>query len=319
MAGKMDCFGLTDAGRVRAVNEDQFLIADLTKSMLIHQTSLSHDDHTRLFGGSQGKLLLVADGMGGHAAGKQASTVAVQAVADYVLNTMPWFFRLQPDAEEDLQDELRASLEACQKRVQTAAAAVPERRGMGSTLTMAYILWPRLYVVHAGDSRCYLLRGNWLEQITTDHTIAQRMVEAGEMRAEDAPRSRASHMLWNCIGGGSSDLTVDVYKATLHIGDALLLCSDGLSGMLGDAKMREVLRKAGGARQACEELVRLANGEGGKDNITAVVAFFRDAAARLMQEEATAEETLVRDGEAVRGEPEVLAVGAGEAGLATPV
>lgn len=94
MTGKLDCFGLTDIGKVRTANEDQFLISDLVKSLLIHHTSLSHEDHTRLFGNSQGQLLLVADGMGGHAAGKQASTIAVESLARYVLNTMPWFFRL---------------------------------------------------------------------------------------------------------------------------------------------------------------------------------------------------------------------------------
>ncbi len=95
MRCKMDCFGMTDVGRVRENNEDQFLIADLNRSMLVHQTSLSQDDHTRLFGGSQGALLLVADGMGGHAAGQQASAIAVQALEHYVLNTMPWFYHLQ--------------------------------------------------------------------------------------------------------------------------------------------------------------------------------------------------------------------------------
>src|SRR5207237_907095 len=143
MPGKMDCYGLTDVGRVREVNEDQFLIADLNKSMLIHQTSLSHEDHTRLFGGSQGQLLLVADGMGGHAAGKQASTLAVQTLSHYVLNTMPWLFQLQEHHEADLNEDLRAALEACQRRFEAEVAAVPERRGMGTTLTMAYVLWPR--------------------------------------------------------------------------------------------------------------------------------------------------------------------------------
>ena len=93
MRGKMDCFGLTDPGKVRPGNEDQFLIADLNKSMLIHQTSLSHDDHTRLFGTSQGKLLLVADGMGGHAAGERASRLAVERT------DVPWFSRKPQSAE----------------------------------------------------------------------------------------------------------------------------------------------------------------------------------------------------------------------------
>ena len=189
MRGKMDCYGLTDVGRVRAVNEDQFLIADLGKSMLIHQTSLSHEDHTRLFGGSQGKLLLVADGMGGHAEGKRASTIAVQTLAHYVLNTMSWFYRLQEGHEADLQEELQAALEECQKSIEVAASASAERRGMGTTLTMAYVLWPRLYVVHAGDSRCYLLRDARLERVTTDHTMAQQLVDRGALPAEEAQGS----------------------------------------------------------------------------------------------------------------------------------
>src|SRR5262249_46734818 len=156
-----------------------FLIADLTKSMLIHQTSLSHEDHTRLFGGSQAKLLLVADGMGGHAAGQQASALAVETLAHYVLNTMPWFLGLQETEEPDLREKLQTALARCQDRIEAAAKAEPSRYGMGTTLTMAYLIWPRLYVVHAGDSRCYLLRGGRLEQITTDHTLAQKMVESG--------------------------------------------------------------------------------------------------------------------------------------------
>src|SRR5689334_20253096 len=151
MRGKMDCHGVSDVGRRRAANEGQFLIADLSKSMLIHQTSLSHEDHTRLFGGSQGKLLLVADGMGGHAEGKRASSLAVQTMAHYVLNTMHWFFRLEEGREADLHEELKTALEECQRSIETAAAGNPERARMGTTLTMAYILWPRLYAVHAGD------------------------------------------------------------------------------------------------------------------------------------------------------------------------
>src|SRR5258708_34413948 len=105
MRGKIDCFGMTDIGKVRSVNEDQLLVADLNKSMLIHQTSLRHEDHTRLFGGSQGQLLLVADGMGGHAEGKRASAIAVQTISHYVRNTMHWFFRLEENREVDLEEE----------------------------------------------------------------------------------------------------------------------------------------------------------------------------------------------------------------------
>jgi serine/threonine protein phosphatase PrpC len=276
MHTRIDCYGLSDVGKVRPVNEDQFLIADLDKSLLIHQTSLSHKDHTRLFGGSQGKLLLVADGMGGHTQGQRASAVAVQSLERYVLNTMPWFFRLEADREADLAQELKAALEECQKCIEVDALSSAERRGMGTTLTMAYILWPRLYVVHAGDSRCYLLRGSRLEQITKDHTVAQQLVDRGALSAEEAHGSHWSHVLWNCIGGGSHGLHPDVYKATLRVGDTLLLCTDGLTARVPETQIQEVLGHGASAEQTCRHLVDAANTQGGPDNITVVVAHFRD-------------------------------------------
>ncbi|HEY7155367.1 MAG TPA: protein phosphatase 2C domain-containing protein [Gemmataceae bacterium] len=277
MRCKMDCAGLTDVGRVRQSNEDQFLIADLNKSMLVRQTSLSLGDHTRLFGGSQGALLLVADGMGGNAAGKQASALAVQTLEYYVLNTMPWFFHLQEDQETDLQDELKSAMEACQHSLETAAAARPEQRGMGTTLTMAYLLWPRLYVVHVGDSRCYLCRLPRLMQITTDQTMAQRLVEQRVLTPEESPQSRWSHVLWSCLGGHSRQVSAEVYKVTLALGDTLLLCTDGLTGQLRDEELLRLLQQGGSAEETCRRLVAAATDAGGSDNITVVVARFLDA------------------------------------------
>jgi serine/threonine protein phosphatase PrpC len=313
MRGKMDCYGLTDIGTVRAVNEDQFLVADLNKSLLIHHTSLSLEDHTRLFGGSQGKLLLVADGLGAADDGKRASALTVETVAHYVLNTMPWFLRLQEraDQEADLHEELKGALEECQNRVEAAAATAAERRKMGTTLTMAYLLWPRLYVVHAGDSRCYLLRQGRLEQVTTDHTVAQQLVERGALAPEEVEDSRWSHVLWNCIGGGSHELNPDVYQLTLQVGDSLLLCTDGLTKALADEQLREVLGRRTGAEQTCRELIGLANGRGGTDNVTAVVAHFRPP------EEVMAPTQAVMAAEPGSGPAEELADFAATTGVAT--
>ena len=277
MRGKMDCYGLTDAGKVRAANEDQFLIASLHRSLLIHQTSLSDDDHTRLFGSTEGTLLVVADGMGGHAAGKQASAIAVQALEHYVLNAMPWFFRLEQNRESDFQEEMKAALEACQRSIENAAATTPQRRGMGTTLTMAYVLWPRLYVVHVGDSRCYLFRPPTLEQITTDHTVAQQLVDRGALPPSEVSRSRWSHLLWNCLGGGTSGLWPEVYKATLSVGDTLLFCTDGLTKCVPDQAIAGLLKQDRSAEETCKTLVEAANAAGGPDNVTVVVAHFRDA------------------------------------------
>lgn len=288
MRGKMDCFGLTDVGRVREINEDQFLIADLNRSMLIHQTSLSHEDHTRLFSGSVGQLLLVADGMGGKASGRQASTIAVESLARQILNTVPLFFRLQDDNESDLTRLFDGALRGCQQSIQSSVSAHPEQRGMGTTLTMAYLHWPRLHVVHAGDSRCYLQRDGRLEQITTDQTMAQKLVDQGILAADEASASRWSHMLWNCIGGDSNDLAVEVHAVELHIGDTLLLCTDGLTARAPDSRIQTVLNQSSSAQQACDRLVELANESGGQDNITVVVARFcdgRQASQAVLEEE----------------------------------
>lgn len=278
---QFDCHGLTDIGKVRDVNEDQFLIAELNKSMLVQQTSLSFEDDTRWFGGSQGQLLLVADGMGGHASGERASTVAVDTVAHYVLNTMPWFFRLDQQHEDDLHDELKAAMERCQASIQAEVEAIPKRRGMSTTLTLGYILWPRMYVVHVGDSRCYLLRSGKLEQATRDHTIAQQMVESGTLEPDATGESRWSHMLWNTVGGPSSELNPEVYKAKLSIGDTLLFCTDGVTRHLPDDQLVKLLGVNESAEQTCHKLVDAANEAGGKDNIAVVVARFLEEAPPL--------------------------------------
>ncbi len=177
--------------------------------------------------------------MGGHAAGERASALAVDTLARYVLGTMPWFLRLHGECEDDLQEELKAALSRCQERIE--ASARPEERGMGTTLTLAYIVWPQVYVVHVGDSRCYLMRNGRLEQVTRDHTMAQRLVDQGVMDAKTAEESRWSHALWNCLGGGSSELSPEAYKAGLHLGDTILLCSDGLTRSVSDEQIRSIL------------------------------------------------------------------------------
>jgi serine/threonine protein phosphatase PrpC len=181
------------------------------------------------------------------------------------------------------------SLEECQKSIEAAAAIHPERQGMGTKLTMAYVLWPWLYVVHAGDSRCYLLRDSRLEQITTDHTIAQQLVDRGAIAAEAAQRSRWSHVLWNCVGGGSHELSVDVHKAELRIEDTILLCTDGLTARVPEEQIVEVLAQSSNAQEACRQLVDAANELGGPDNITVVVARFCDAGQIVAQAQAQAD------------------------------
>ncbi|HVK08011.1 MAG TPA: protein phosphatase 2C domain-containing protein [Gemmataceae bacterium] len=273
----MDCHGLTHPGRIREANEDQFLVADLTKAMLVRQTSLPADDHTRLFGTPPGHLMAVADGLGGQAGGELASGLAVHTLARYVLDTLPWFLRAR-DEEGDLADDLRTALEECQRAVEQAAGTDPAHRRMGTTLTLAYVQWPRLYVVHAGDSRAYLLRGGRLHRVTRDHTIAQQLVDRGALTAEQAAESRWNHVIWNCVGGGRHELNPDVHKVTLQPDDRLLLCTDGLTKGVPDGRVAEVLAGSGGAAESAQRLVDEANATGGSDNVTVVVARFHEAA-----------------------------------------
>ncbi|HUG69746.1 MAG TPA: protein phosphatase 2C domain-containing protein [Pirellulaceae bacterium] len=261
----------------RATNEDQFLIAELNKSMRVLQTSLGLDHQTRMFGNSQGKLMVVADGMGGHEAGERASQLAVDSVVTYVLNTMQWFFRFDAENDQEVREELCASLLHCQKMLVDEVESLPQRGGMGTTLTMAYLLWPRLYLVHVGDSRCYLLRGGELRQITRDHTLAQLSKEAsGETDADEDedPRASGSNSLWNVINASDDHLSPEIYTAELQLGDALLLCTDGLYKHVRRQRLAEVLQSGQSSQQICQTLIDEANGDGGSDNITVVVARF---------------------------------------------
>ena len=141
-------------------------------------------------------------------------------------------------------------------------------------MTMVYIVWPRAFVVHVGDSRCYLLRNGELDQITVDHTVSEIMAESGQMSREEARHSPMGHALWNVIGGRSNELSVDVYKLTLERDDILLLCTDGLYDMVPHDKLQELLNSNLSAELACRKLVDLANENGGKDNITVIVSHF---------------------------------------------
>jgi protein phosphatase len=262
-----DFDGATDRGRVRASNEDQFLIAELSKFLLVHQTSLAIADSTRLEGRRRGFLFLVADGLGGAPEGARASTLAVDQVLRSVLGTMPWFFRLG-EHEEDFEGDLKGLFEKCQRQVRADASENPSREGMGTTLTIAYVLWPRLTVVHVGDARCYLFRSGLLEQITEDHTVQVPAPPRG------AGPAGVRKVLWNVIGGSSDEVWPEVYKETLRPGDALLLCTDGLTLELSDGRIAEILSASRSAGEATAALLRSANDTGGRDNVTAVVARF---------------------------------------------
>ncbi len=284
-----DFHGESDPGLVRPANEDQFLIAELSQSMVVHGTTLAIEEETSLRGGRPGFLFLVADGQVGAPAGERASLLAVQGVVRSVLAAMPDFHRLE-DREEDFEKELRSVLEKCQLAVAADVRENPSREGMATTLTMAYVLWPRLYVVHVGDARAYLHHAGRLEQITTDHTL--------QPPPPNVEGARARKVLWNVIGGETPEVWPDVYKATLEPGDLLLLATDGLHREIPDPAIMEILRGSRDAHDACRSLVEAAKRAGGRDNVTVVVARWQSPGSAAPRATARAEVQSGRESEA---------------------
>lgn len=275
--GRYDVGGYSDAGRRRATNEDCYLIASFHRSLHVIDSNVQ----TRQVGWSPGPLfgtlLMVADGMGGHSGGDIASQSAVAAVADYLTNVLPGATTMV----ESLPQDARSSLHGLRARLSSALLVGDEAvraqsantlaRDMGTTLTMAFITWPALYVAHVGDSRCYLLRGGKLKQLTNDHTVANQIAQTGVATFEES--AQLNHILWNCLGGGDdSRPTPEVIKVELNRHDAVFLCTDGLTNELSEDEISEVLAQRASSEQLCTRLVELANRHGGEDNITAILA-----------------------------------------------
>lgn len=269
---QVDFGGASEIGRKRSQNQDHYMIAELKRQLSVLSTDVPLESCDALYGSEPGHLLVVADGMGGHCDGEIASSTAVQVCARYVLDMMYWFLKLSAQNEEDFTGELSRSLSSAQEALWSQSESGSNR--MGTTVTLAYILWPKMYVIHAGDSRCYVSRDGELKQITTDHTVAQRMIDEKIMTQEEAATSPFSHVLWNCVGGGDHAVRPEVVRYRLRPGDQVLLCSDGLHGMISDEAIATVLNSSPDAAASVKRLLVEANDAGGRDNITAIVGRF---------------------------------------------
>jgi protein phosphatase len=267
-------FGLSDRGQVRSSNEDNFLIADLTRTLRARQSSVPQPPTQH--GRGRGHLFMVADGMGGHRAGEVASALSVETVEAFVLHLLRRVSHLRPSEENDVLRELQAALRHADARLFQEAAHNPALTGMGTTLTLAFVSGRVLFVVHAGDSRCYLWRGGELTPLTVDHTVAAELARRGVIGPEDARRSHYRHVVTNVLGGNEAGVAVDVGRVALKAGDAVLLCSDGLTDMLDDARLAAVLAALPDPEAACRRLVAEANAAGGSDNVTVIVARFAE-------------------------------------------
>jgi len=264
-------FGRTDVGRTRDHNEDAFVVADLTTGNATLQPEVR--THTA---GPKGSLFMVADGMGGAAAGEIASAMAVEVVVGELQTT---WVSVESSGAEEFVRAIKQATKAANERINSYASAHPEYRGMGTTATIAGLLGDTLYLAQVGDSRAYLVRDGVARQITKDQSLMQKLIEAGELTEEEAEHSERRNIILQALGPEAS-IKVDLTHQALRRGDTLVLCSDGLSGQVSKDDIASVVSREQDLTAACRVLIDRANENGGPDNITVIVARFEGAGLR---------------------------------------
>jgi len=271
---RVHVFGKTDLGRTRDHNEDRFLVADLSRRDASLQPAVREHDL-----GTRGSLFVVADGMGGAAAGELASEMATETIYEQMVKV--W------GADDEASSQrfafrLKEAVEVANSHIHAYATAHPEVRGMGTTTTAVGILGEHVFLTQVGDSRAYLIRGGKAYQLTKDQSLMQRLVEAGELTEEEAAHSERRNIILQALGPDAK-VKVDLTYQELRKGDVLVLCSDGLSGQVKKDEIAEIAGPAGDPSAACDRLIALANERGGPDNITVVVARFDGDGLRVAE------------------------------------
>jgi len=259
-------FGKTDLGRSRDHNEDTFLVADLSTG----KASLQPDVREHELG-PRGSLFMVADGMGGAAAGEIASAMAADMICRHLMDT----WRTDPEnTPERFAFRMKEAVELANGELFTYAREHPEVRGMGTTVTAAGVYRADLYVTQIGDSRAYLVRDGHASQLTRDQSLTQRLVDAGELTEEEAEHSERRNIILQALGP-DAHVKVDLSHQPLRQNDVLVICSDGLSGLVKREEIGEMVGRHEALADVCGALIDLANERGGPDNITVIAARFR--------------------------------------------
>jgi protein phosphatase len=273
---RVKLFARTDVGQVREHNEDNFLVADLTRRS---RGLLEANRATAL--GHQGAVFAVCDGMGGAAAGEIASQLAVDIIYERLVDGMG-------DAavrRDDLARRLVRAVEAAGLRIFHEAKADRSRRGMGTTVTAAALVDDILFFAQVGDSRGYILRGETLVQVTRDQSLVNQLIEAGQLTEEEAETFEHNNIILQALGT-SDTVQVDLTYAEVRRGDILLLCSDGLSGMVRFEDIRELLKSGAEPLEICKALTERANQAGGHDNITVIIVQFEGSGLKSAEADA---------------------------------
>src|ERR1700722_8148604 len=262
---RLKLFARTDVGQIREHNEDNFLVADLTK----RARGLLEGNRSAILG-RHGTLFAVCDGMGGAAAGEIASQLAVDILYERMVDGLD---DNHPLSRDELARRLVRAIEAAGLRIFQEAKLDRSRRGMGTTVTAAALVDDHLFFAQVGDSRGYLLREGNLVQLTRDQSLVNQLIEAGQLTEEEAETFEHNNIILQALGTADT-VQVDLTYCELRRGDTVLLCSDGLSGMVRFDDIREVLRHTNEPIEACKQLTERANQAGGHDNITVIVVQF---------------------------------------------
>jgi serine/threonine protein phosphatase PrpC len=259
---KITAFGKTDVGLIREHNEDNFLIADVSGNSRLEDTK----ETVTISLGPRGALFLVCDGMGGAAAGEVASQMAVESIAETLEGS-------EPLSRDLFARRLRRAIEEANDRIYAQARDNQNERGMGTTCTAVALVDGTLVVGQIGDSRCYVLRGDRLVQVTKDQSLAWQLMEAGAMTAEEAKGFEHANIILQALGV-QERVEVVLSQVELRRGDVVLVSSDGLHGPVSDEEILQILKEEPDVKQASDRLVSRALEREGPDNVTVVLARF---------------------------------------------
>ena len=272
---QVDLAALSHPGRVRKQNEDHFIAGRFDRTMRTLVSNLP-EGHVPPEVTETCFAYLVADGVGGAVAGELASRTVVQALLDLVLDAPAWIMRFDGDRADRVLQRTAERFQKARELLVAKAAQDPTLKGMATTLTFACSAGHDLLTAHVGDSRAYVLRRDGtLERLTHDQTMAQSLADAGAIAQKDVEHHPSRHVLTSAIATRGAFAQVELKHFRIEDGDRLLLCSDGLTEMISEDTLAQVLREGEPATKTCQRLVDLALEAGGKDNVTVIVAGYR--------------------------------------------
>jgi protein phosphatase len=273
---RVDVAGKSDRGLVRSNNEDHYMVSQFGRYLMPVQTNVAGQEGTAFV--EEGYGLVVADGLGGAAAGEIASDLAIRALLNLVFQTPDWIISREYKNAQRVMERMAERYRKIDELITAQGAADSRLQGMGTTMTLACNLADMLILTHVGDSRAYLYRAGKLHQLTCDHTAAQSLVDQGILDHTDQADERLRHTLVRLLGGCGGRGAADVQHLSLMDQDLLVLCTDGLTDMVPDATIAALLAHNSSANEICQSLVDTALKNGGNDNVTVIVArygFFR--------------------------------------------